>query len=603
MVDSIQSPRTNALNIVPADEVPAIVETPSDPLASSPGQRVRALADALFGSEDPANAAVPSPVSRSARLLPDLLSANFTEEKTPTPVVLAVDHAHEPSILSSPAQEVPVAVMSPPSLSSPHAHTTLLELEVQRRMEAATAALRKSPSIPKLDGGSTRKRISPNQISSPKLVSASTSVDTIPLPAVSPSQQRAIQPPATRLGSRFKKLRGTLRAKTPIPSHEEGHTSSAELRSPPSAQTATYNPDQLVMREQPTVSSAGAIESSRFKISPPAVTTPPASAGPGLRGFMSRFRKQRPGETIPSADRRGAASHTPTTASSISSGSRMDPPRSSTDSQAKSAPAAQMQFSSLRPLSPQSPLSQSFSDTIPEDSVPIPSATPSVPAPQADEAALKQLYDAAVNLGLDQAALHDLVARSPSVTSRTTTWSKLTRSNSVATNRQIQRPDTRDNRPPQSPLPSEGRPSIDAISPRPSTEIRQLTIRKHVEPSSALRGLPQANTDPLRTVVRRTIILPSDSHASVTDLTNLIRKQTTSQRRRSAGAGSVSSNRSLQDRAPTPPPPRSAGGSGRRFSTDRSPPVPQLPQSLAPHASVLLPPAQVEKSSSTYDSL
>lgn len=482
---------------------------------------------------------------------------------------------------------------------------SLLELEVQRRVEAATAALRKSPSVPKLDGGSSRRKISPNQISSPKLVSSSTSVDTIPLPAKSPSQPQTGAAPSTKLGSRFKRLKGTLRAKTPIPGNEELHPNSADVRTPNSAQTATYNPDLFAMKDQPGTMSAA--ESTRFKIPSPPMASPPASAGPGLKGFMSRFRKHRPGEaqTPLAAERPGTASRTPTTAtptttSSVSTGSRVDLPlsRSSTDSQTRSAPAAQAQFAALRPLSPQSPLSQSFADAIPEDSV-----APTIsPFAQPDEGALRQLYDAAANLGLDQNALQALVARSPSTTSRTTTWSKLTRNNSVAASQKTQLADTRDSRPPQSPFLAEGRTSMDAISPRPSTEIRQLTIRKHAEPSSASRALPQANTDPLRKVVRRTIIVPSDSHTSAVDFASLIRKQTTSQRRRSAGAGSITSNRSLQDRAPTPPPPR-ASSSGRRFSTDRSPPVPQLPQALSAHASAILAPAPVEKSGSTYDSL
>ncbi|KIP07966.1 hypothetical protein PHLGIDRAFT_35191 [Phlebiopsis gigantea 11061_1 CR5-6] len=599
VVDSIQSPRTKATSVLPVDDSTVIIQTPPEPVASSPGQRHRALADALFGTDDPELPIITSPTTRPAPLFPDSTLPSFAEEKPSIPAVLSFGPGNEYVIQTPSVSEVAPAVTSPMAVPSGHAEPTSLELEVQRRIEAATAALRKSPSIPKLDGGSNRRRISPNQISSPKLVSASTSVDTIPLSAVNPGQQRTIQPPpSTRLGSRFKILRGkgTLRAKPPIGMHEEGLPSSAEARSPLSAQIATYNPEAFGIRDQLAVSSA--TESGRFKISPPPVASPPASAGPGLRGFMSRFRKQRPGEMVSPNEKLNAESRTPTTASLISAGSRLDPPRSSIDSQAKSAPAGQSQFAALRPLSPQSPLSRTFAPSIPEDSAPPPA---SAPLPEANEA-LKQLYDAGKSLGLDEAALHALVARSPSVTSRTTTWSKVTRNNSKTAGHQTTRPDIRDGRSPQPPLLLEGRPSIDASSPRPSTEIKHLSVRKHAEPSSTLRGVLQATTDPLRTVVRRTIILPSDSaQASATDLNALIRKQTTSQRRRSAGAGSVSSNKSLQDRAPTPPPPRSIGG--RRFSTDRSPPVPHLPQSLSTNGNALLPPAQVEKSNSTYDSL
>jgi serine/arginine repetitive matrix protein 2 len=619
VVDSINSPRSQPVDIIPPDEVAA---SSSGPVASSPGQRVRALADALFGSDDLESTLLPSPTTPLTALHIESSSINMTGEKPPTTAGLA---ANEPSALRPSPQEAPVAaVTSSPTFTLEHADPTMLELEIQRRVEAATAALRKSPSHTKLDAGSSRRRISPNQISSPTLVSASTSVDTIPLPAVSPSQQsRLANSSSTRFGSRFKRLKGTLRAKTPIPGNEEAPApllSPAELKTPSSAQTATYNPEQLANGGQHAVLSA--TESGRFKISPPPAPTPPASAGPGLRGFISLFRKQRPGENITSPEKYAAATSRPTTAASaVSAGSRHDAPRASTDSQSRSAPASQAQFSTLRPLSPQSPLSQSFADTIPEDYV-MPLSAPPAPAGAPndtnDEANLQQLYKAAVNLGLDQAALQDLVARSPSTTSRTTTWSKLTRNNSVAASRKANNADLRDSRspqsppsegrpsvdalsfrPPQSPLPSEGHPSLDAASPRPSTEIKQLTIRKHASP--APRNPPQTNTDPLRTVVRRTIIVPSDSRAQM-DLADMLRKQSISQRRRSAGAGSVTSNRSLQDRAPTPPPPRAVGA--KRFSTDnRTPPVPNLPPSFSPHASVLQSPALVEKSNSTYDSL
>ncbi|EKM55914.1 uncharacterized protein PHACADRAFT_209427 [Phanerochaete carnosa HHB-10118-sp] len=640
VVDSINSPRSKAMSVVPPDDVAVLVHPPPEPVASSPGQRQRALADALFGSEDPDRTLLSSPTTPSTVLRTESPSINIADEPSPTIAGPSAAPGNEllpqsPSVV----EEIASAVTSSAMLSPSHVNPMLFEAEVQRRIEAATAALRKSPSSPKLDGGSTRKRISPNQISSPTLVSASTSVDTIPLGAPTiPVQSRTAHSSSARFGSRFKKLTGTLRAKTPIPAaNEEFHSISTEIKTPTSSQSISYNPEQLITRDQPAISSA--TETGRFKVSPPPVITPPTSAGPGLRGFMSRFRKQRPGEITALADKPlASATVRPTTASPAAS--RMDPPRTSADSQMRSAPAAQGQFTQLRPLSPQSPLSQTFPEAIPEDAVPPASA----PLPRIhdsnDEAALKQLYDAAVNLGLDQEALHDLVARSPSTTSRTTTWSKLARNNSVATRRRTQQTDSLA---PQSPILSEGRPSVaeshssiadarpsvtesrlsvsegrpsisdvrpsfsdgrpstEAVLPRPSAEIRQLTIRKHADASSASRPTPQPNSDPRRTIVRRTIIVPSDSRVPGMDLQEMLRRQSTSQRRRSAGAGSISSNRSLQDRAPTPPPPRSS--TSRRFSTDRTPPVPSLPPSFTAQAGALHPPTQIEKSSSTYDSL
>lgn len=75
--------------------------------------------------------------------------------------------------------------------------------------------------------------------------------------------------------------------------------------------------------------------------------------------------------------------------------------------------------------------------------------------------------------------------------------------------------------------------------------------------------------------------------------------------RRSGSGTSAQSARSVHDRAPTPPPPKSNGG--RRFSTERSPPVPGVAMSIGAQAEALLraPPsnAVAEKPNSPYDSL
>lgn len=221
-----------------------------------------------------------------------------------------------------------------------------------------------------------------------------------------------------------------------------------------------------------------------------------------------------------------------------------------------------------------------------------------------DSLALKQLFDAASNLGLDQTALNDLLARSGSTSSKSTAgWTMLTRNNSAATN---YRPPTRNDSSigrALSPTISEGRPSADGYSEqREDSSINNLTSRKRVNPSAVD---PAGNA-----VVRRTIIFPSDSRTSTIDLNILMRKNSSARRRRSASAASVtSSSRSVHDRAPTPPPPRSP--TGRRFSHDASPPVPHLPVSFSAQAESLLPLATsraataspMEKSSSAYDSL
>lgn len=98
-------------------------------------------------------------------------------------------------------------------------------------------------------------------------------------------------------------------------------------------------------------------------------------------------------------------------------------------------------------------------------------------------------------------------------------------------------------------------------------------------------------------IVRRTIIFPSDARISALDLQAMMRKQTNSRRR-----ASVSSKSSVHDRVPTPPPPHRAAA--RRFSTDVSPPMPQLPPALSAHNDALLGvPNMADKNGSAYDSL
>lgn len=555
---------------------------------STPTQRHRDLAKALFGVEEAEEV-------RNASNVQIAITPAEIGLPSPPPVSERADSSRRITMSrsNSSARDLttPVSGTQTPSMpSSAHGHGQMdpsLMFEVQRRAQAATAALRKSPSNPKLveaPAGSTRKKISPNLISSPKLLSASTSVDTIPLPPSTSGTNQVPQPGASssssKLGSRFKKLRGTLRSKAQVPNGEEISPFPLDLKTPSSSQSLTFNPSNLSVPGDPAIFSAG--ESTQFKISPPALSNPPASAGPTTSrgGFFSRFRKQRAADGINLHDR---PFQSPSSASSISQPDLA----SGTSPQIHSAPPTKTQHFSSQPLSsrPMSP------PTIPEDAI-LPASSSN------EEAALQQLFDAASNLGIPQDALDQILARSPSNSSRSTAWTKITRSASTADRRKSQRTAT------QSPALSEGRPSIDPASPQPSTEVRQLNARKSTLDTIPARLRPDAESSTnsgANAIVRRTIIYPSDSRASNVDWNALIRKQSTSRRRRSAGAGSVQSNRSIHDRAPTPPPPKSPGG--RRFSSDESsPPVPQVPHSfIIPDIS--LPPGQMEKSNSAYDSL
>ncbi|KAI0086622.1 hypothetical protein BDY19DRAFT_995640 [Irpex rosettiformis] len=601
VVDSIQSPRNKPINITDLEEPAASTTHAEESVATnpSPSQKHRALADALFGTEDrqKVDAALPLPFTFPAtvRISPPEKPASVTSE------VISSDHVvDDEKAPAEPTEHVAVTLdEATPKVSEPNGHVdpTLLALDVQRRAEAATAALRKSPSIPKFSEGSssTRKRIAREQISSPTLVSASTSVDTIPLTSINPAQVRTPAPPPTTLSARIKRLRGTLRAKSPQATGPETSRPSVELaKTPPSTQTITFNslsPDAF----SKDVLSAN--ESTRFKISPPSMASPPASAGPGLKGFMSRFRKHKTSELLSLNEKREPTLSPSTTISSALTPTPQYSVQSSTTPESQSAPASRTFFAGSRPLSPPQLPMPSLSSSQAGIDIPAPASAPIAPA-QSGEAALKQLFDAAHDLGLDESALSELLARSPSTASKSTVWTKSVRSNSVADGRQSQRTELREST--ASPLSFDGRSSIDPMSSRPSTEIRQLTIRKNTEPSATTRPAPSpASKDPLATVIRRTIIIPSDSKATM-DLNALLRKQSTSRRRQSLGGGSINSARSIQDRVPTPPPPRA--NASKRFSAGRSPPVPTMP-SFAAHGDTIAPPAQMEKSNSTYESL
>ncbi|RPD59152.1 hypothetical protein L226DRAFT_536163 [Lentinus tigrinus ALCF2SS1-7] len=605
VVDSIESPSIRQPQTLPPEEPTLVVPALTDIEQSSPMRRNRALAEALFGAEDHPNASAPPQIS----IMPDMTSDPDDDEPiqpTLSPIKPlqtpkrsdSLRHAKQarspisPSVATMPTS--PGGLLSPLSPTS-NMNPVELALEVQRRAEAATAALRKSPSIPKMNDGTgtlPRKRISPNKISAPTLVSASTSVDAIPLRSPTPASQHG----SSKIGSRFKKLRGTIRAKHPIPNGEEVTPYPLDLRSPQGTHHPAGSSPSLALRTDPLplVTSPGLIEPPRIK-APAPLPSPPASATPGLKGFMARFRKQRAAAPEPLApaslaapSRHGpSASNSATSAlSSTSSGSSPDHPYGPMP---HSAPALQTFFRSTSPIHPP----QSPTPRPPDSHARAPSQ------PRSDEDALKQLFDAATNLGLDQAALNDLLARSPSTSSRSTAWTKLTRATSPNESRKSQVPVIRGRATPESvrsPV-SEGRPSVDGYSPRPSAELKSPGRKSLDTPQRPRQQAQQQPHATANAIVRRTIIFASDSRASTMDLSALVRKQSASRRR-----ASISSNRSVHDRVPTPPPPHR--GTGRRFSTDASPPVPQLPQALAvQNESMLAVPSPVEKSSSAYDSL
>lgn len=216
---------------------------------------------------------------------------------------------------------------------------------------------------------------------------------------------------------------------------------------------------------------------------------------------------------------------------------------------------------------------------------------------RSDDEAVKQLFEAGLHLGLKPADINNLLARSASVASKPA-GSSLSRSQSTV---RSPTPGFLDSNAPVEGSVSRERQSMDQGSSRgtPSSS-RRVVIRTGGEGSGS-----QSDG---AAVVRRTLIFPSEFRASRGDLAQVSRRpsQSGKRHRKTGSVISAQSARSVHDRAPTPPPPKAA--TGRRFSTDKSPPLPAMPGSISSQAEAMLhaPPAQqvrTDMARSAYDSL
>lgn len=616
MVESIKVQRTISLDTTPP------VSTPDDKEISPSTRRNRDLAQVLFGDDqikEEDTIATKDPAQSTAEPEPFVIPNTTPSLPTSPPPLVGESSSATP--LTSPS---PYILTRNPSISripqkpKEEADLTRETREVQQKADAAMIALKKDPSKVNLMDTlkrtpSARKRIDPSQISTPRLVSASTSVDTIPIRTPSISSNTTSS--ASKLGSRLKRLRGSLRAKNVSSGNEPVVQDS---KSSPS-QAAHNDPANLNVSGDS--STSGAPKTGKFKVPIP---TPPASAGPGLKGFMARFRnRQRMSETP-------SQRSVPRAPSPLSQVSPILPTaQRQTDTPLAKSNASIISERSLNSITPRPagqarPMYSRFPPANPvSTTAPPTSASSSLPSQTLNDsqsaAALEQLYAAANDLGVDQDALQDLLARSGSTTSR----NLLARNNSIqATSGQ-----------PGTTEPSERTIAIQQIGYVASTSSDQTATptsygpqssdqrsnhiaseNERVTPSDDLvpRKPSTRKPDHLRRpkedltvnpVVRRTIIYASDSGLSATEFAAMIQRKNSSRRRR-ISANSIS-NRSVHDRVPTPPPPKTPGA--RRFSADGMPPMPQLPTSLGQAMNANAPSTSaggpIEKSNSTHDSL
>ncbi|KAL0071466.1 hypothetical protein AAF712_001323 [Marasmius tenuissimus] len=546
VVDSIQDQPNLSLNssVVIQPESPNQVSDDGD--LSPTTRRNRDLAQVLFGDNGDFQES-------------SLLSSTSPGEEN---YLGFSEHEKTSTVASSSGQDTVSSIASSSSRNADN--DAELAREVQRKAEAAMVALKKPYNTASKEGFSSttslpRKRITPHQISTPTLVSASTSVDTIPLrpPPISVQQ-------SSKLGSRFKKLRGTLRKNNnnTTPTGAEVTPYPIDIQVSPPGQTIQYDPRKLhpIGGVANSATELGGFNVPSTPIAP--VPSPPASAGPGLKGFMARFRgKQRPMDAVAEYDRHETPLRT------VPMRSEKPPVGSPTG---PSAPASANEANASTYSLPK-PVHAPTSE-------PPPPPPPTSPPPPADtsveeSAALRQLFDAASNLGLDQRKLNDLLlVRNGSVSSKSTDWTMLTRNNSTAN----ARGSSDQSRAEKVVSPARTDTPETPVSRRPSTRLS----------SDAPRKLRERTVDPTSVVLRRTILFASDGKGGLTPNLNVTTSKSSSRRRR-ASAASISS-RSIHERVPTPPPPPPRTSTSRRMSTDSAPPVPPISPLVASRPDVFL---------------
>lgn len=512
----------------------------------------------------------PSPNTRRHRDLAHALFGDDIEkerERTPKPVPLQIveNRTKEPTTdqLKRENSEPSAPPSHPESKAPETAQEADLVKEVQQKADAAMLALRKTPTNPEqrlersAQGSISRRRISPSQISEPRLVSASTSVDTIPVRS-SPHSS----PGTSKIGSRFRKLRGTLRAKN-APSTGDESQNRAEVDSPRPSQDIAYDASKL------RPASATGVKAS--------AASPPSSAGPGLKGFMARFRSKKGADHAP-VDRRDGSHISPSVVSLA---------------------ASQVERSTVTQAGANDSTVPSSSSSLHQ----MPDSTPSSIPPHQEtvnmdpnEAALRQLFDAASDLGVDPSALNALLARTPSLSKATTMQDKTTRVAMAKVPENGDEATVQDH--------SMTPPGDEPVAPQSDSDFPPAHFER-ADVNGVLARRPEDSrrpqdglTNSANVIVRRTIIYPSDFRNTPSPVdVNALKKK----RRR--GSVASASSRSIQDRVPTPPPPKSP--TSKSFSNASSPPVPQIPRSLLSNSEQKIPHSPTHHSfeKSNYDSL
>jgi serine/arginine repetitive matrix protein 2 len=372
-----------------------------------------------------------------------------------------------------------------------------------------------------------------------------------------------------KLGQRFKKLRGTLKAK-PLPTGEEVSPFPVDLKPSESISPATspnlpqrplVHPGDASISSTEHSGSLSAVSATTVTMEPQASLAPaPPSPGPSFKGFMARFRKNKDksgdGNLLTTKNANGSmlspgshGANTPT----------HPPPQSVTPTRLS---FTGRRSGSIKAKKRSDDLSQALAAMSANKAT---TSEQEIEEEDEDQAALRQLWDAASQLKLDSTALGNLVARSPSNVSKSSTWSRaMTRMSLIPSRKSRPIGTLQEEGPPSSrPSFSEGGSSLEGLQ-RVSSKvagpvIRKLSIKKH---SSSIRRrgeAPAQQTGPTglrsrppkqdapepqghayqpppqqeekansrNTIVRRTIIVPSETKGLPSEIQNLLRKGST----------------------------------------------------------------------------
>lgn len=596
VVESIKD-QPSTLTVSPIARAPS---SSSDELSPAT-RRNRALARVLFGEEDCKDSGSPTTEAEPIKSIPEpepIVSTSSTDTTriipTTTPSNLVSNASY---VVSSPpisaqssmSQSVETTYLyrNPSVTKAPQTPSEQADLvrEVQKKAEAAMIALNKTSSssvnLPDSLSYSTsiRRRVDPKDISMPKLVSTSNNLDALPLTKLNNSS-------TSKLGSRFRRLRGSLRSKTVVSSGEETVTPASLGTATPTKAVSSDNSKPSESNTKPP--STAWSEQSKFKIP----LQSPITSGPGLKGFMARFRnKQRMSEPPRERPLASPATLSPRSADTVMPGLPASPSERSLTTAPRSSGQPRPMYSRFPPASLSVTQSPTSAPQLPKPQSPTQPQPPESPSTEQSRAALQMLFIAANDLGLDQNVLTDLLSRSGSVSSR----NLLNRSNSVA--QSASKPGTApSNAEPLSYVSSTG--SDQTTTPTNPSHNQDPRPRPVTPDDSTLKSRqlrrPKDGQTENNPVVRITRVYASDAP----DLASLISRKNSTRRKR-VSAASVSS-RSVHDRVPTPPPPKAA----KRFSADRMPPVPLLPNGLGQGGPPIAPSASITNHlQSTYESL